>query len=227
MEGALKNPGSVYKLSLHNQGLSDLPENLRLLTNLKHLSLKGNNFTVFPIVVSDLSSLEYLCFAENKLVEIPSEISKLVNLEVIDLAENKFTIFPRFLCDLDSLKILKIEGNQIEKIDASIGKLKMLEYLLLGIYDKTNSAPVANPIKELPKELMECKSLIALSIWGTSITNFTPEQLTFFKEERIAIEWLKGQIKDPSFNKQIFKSGWTKYEFKDGTKMRKLVGYFR
>ncbi|CDO72893.1 hypothetical protein BN946_scf185002.g78 [Trametes cinnabarina] len=85
-----------------------------LLSRLRYLVLKNNNFSVFPDVLTIMPSLEILDISRNKIKRLPSEPGSLVNLRVFSLAKNKLHRLPPYLARFRQLSILKVDQNPLE-----------------------------------------------------------------------------------------------------------------
>ncbi|MCC7454553.1 MAG: leucine-rich repeat domain-containing protein, partial [Crocinitomix sp.] len=68
---------SGYKLNLSNKHLTEIPDYVFKLTELKYLNLHHNQLTTIPPEIKNLVNLEKLILSRNDLVEIPPEIGEL------------------------------------------------------------------------------------------------------------------------------------------------------
>jgi len=69
-------------ISITYSGITELPENLVKLINLKYLDLSGNRLTSLPESIGNLTKLTSLNLTNNKLTSLPENIGKLKNLRV-------------------------------------------------------------------------------------------------------------------------------------------------
>ena len=111
----------LISLSLHNNQLTRLPQALRSMTSLTHLSLEGN-----PIQwdaaglrqLSDLSSLHQLNLANNRNLTRAPDLSRMPRLEALSLRNTHVSEWPDGLFDLPRpwrfyLDLQNTEVNQI------------------------------------------------------------------------------------------------------------------
>ena len=107
------NDGSLERLSLSDNNLTTIPENIGDLDSLVSLSLKNNQLTTLPESIGDLSSLEYLRLNGNQLTSLPESIGDLSSLEDLNLDNNQLTTLPESIGDLSSLTSLYLYDNQL------------------------------------------------------------------------------------------------------------------
>ncbi|KAL4065259.1 RAM signaling pathway protein-domain-containing protein [Scleroderma citrinum] len=94
--------------------LATLPTAFALLSCLRYLNLKNNNFSVFPDVLTVMPSLEILDISRNKIKRLPTQPGSLVNLHVLCISRNKISRLPVYLAECNSLDVLKFDHNPIE-----------------------------------------------------------------------------------------------------------------
>jgi Leucine-rich repeat (LRR) protein len=124
IESAMANPMEVYKLSLSDQKIKTVPEELFQLKNLQVLNLNGCKLKVLPETLGDLANLEMLSLFDNKLRTLPVNIRKLRHLEVLYLGGNKLTEIPVWIGGMGKLRILDISRNPITPLELmQIGRL--------------------------------------------------------------------------------------------------------
>lgn len=143
----IKNYCKVLKVELDRLDLSEIPEKIYELTNLKVLILSSNLLTTVSGKISNLAKLEELYLNRNKLVELPEEIGELKKLRKLILSDNKIKTLPNSFYNLSNLELLNIISNQLEVISDDITKLTNLEYLYLR----------SNKLKNISKEVGKIK----------------------------------------------------------------------
>ena len=77
---------AITVLDLFNNALTELPELIGKLSNLKTLNLMGNSLTKIPESISLLSNLTKLNLHDNRLNELPEFIGKMKNLTSLDIS---------------------------------------------------------------------------------------------------------------------------------------------
>lgn len=138
-----------------NNRLETLPDiyatNFKMLTTL---FISNNSFTKFPMVICEITSLEYLDISFNKIQMFPDEIGQLTNLIGLFAIANRITgALPASFSRLVKLQELDIRQNIITDLDV-ISHLPRLEMLFVDY----NSTSIVNfEIKSL-KQLKMCKN---------------------------------------------------------------------
>lgn len=79
---------NVVTLDLSGNRLTQLPEEIGLLKELKILNLAHNNLGELSNTIGDLDNLEEVNFSHNKLQDLPCSICYLARLKKIDLSYN-------------------------------------------------------------------------------------------------------------------------------------------
>lgn len=105
----LKN---LAQLSVNNNYLKSVPDEICLLSKLTELHMANNQLTVLPRSIGLLTNLSKLYLSRNQLYELPEELCKLRRLMILDVAGNKIQIFPSEIDEL-SLGELYCEENPL------------------------------------------------------------------------------------------------------------------
>ncbi|MEL6134807.1 MAG: leucine-rich repeat domain-containing protein [Bacteroidota bacterium] len=126
---AMRNPREVYKLSLPNQKLREIPSAVFRLPNLQVLDLSGNKLKKLPGRVADLQHLEILILTNNKLNVLPDEVKEMDNLRELYLRSNRLVEVPAWVGGLSKLRKMDISYNQLllEDVVALQGRLPKCE----------------------------------------------------------------------------------------------------
>jgi internalin A len=130
-------PESVAQLSqlkvlyLDGNQLTTLPESVAQLSQLQGLSLSGNQLTTLPEVVAQLSQLKELYLNDNQLTTLPESVAQLSQLQKLSLSGNQLTTLPEVVAQLSQLKGLYHTNNQLTTLPESWRKPSKLERLYL------------------------------------------------------------------------------------------------
>jgi internalin A len=147
--------------------LTEFPDVVLQLTNLKILNLRKNQITKIPEEIRQLSNLTGLNLNENQITKIPEEIRQLFNLTRLELTNNRITQIPEAICQLSNLTHLYLLGNQITQIPEAICQLSNLTHLYL----------LGNQITQIPEAICQLSNLTHLDLSYNQIT-VIPEALS-------------------------------------------------
>jgi len=135
-------------LDLSRKKLTEIPDNVFELVNLKTLDLSQNELTYISSDITKLANLQALYLNSNRLTDIfvlpelvnlkdlnlsyngliyISDLSKLVNLEYLYLDHNKLTSIPCELCEMKKLRYVNLSSNCIHDDDS----IKIFENLTI------------------------------------------------------------------------------------------------
>lgn len=135
IEEALKNPEEVLRLDLSGQTIDFSLEALRQFKNIEYLSLRNDHLKEIPEEVFALDQLKILDLSGNDFDFLPREIAELKNLEELYLNDEERLDLKQSidaLIGLPNLRTLHLEGDQIAVFPENIFELKNLEYLYLN-----------------------------------------------------------------------------------------------
>mgnify|MGYP001051470214 CR=1 FL=1 len=161
LEGVTTNVnGRIIRLNIGDTGISSLPEEIGLLSDLTYLYIGESDLTELPSEIGQLSELEELHLHSNFLSGLPKEIGELENLNILNLDGNLISALPDEIVELRALTSLVLSGNQLTEITSEIDALVNLTGLEL----------TGNELTAIPKEL---GSLINLTYLSLSINNLS------------------------------------------------------
>ncbi len=167
IEEALRN--AATELDLNGSKLTELPESLKQLTELRSLRLYNNQLEVLPDWLDQLKKLEILDLGfngpvtpgiGNRLKELPPCISELRMLTTLDLSGNYFDELPQVIFGLFQLERFSARGNKLQSIPKEIADLKKLRYLNLN----------QNAITTIPPSLTKMEKLEELALGNTRLS---------------------------------------------------------
>ncbi len=96
-------------LYLSDLGLTELPEGIRGLTDLKVLVLRENRITTLPGWIGSLTSLVKLDIGANDITELPAELLELKGLKHLELENNPLPgLSKELLATADAQRILSV-----------------------------------------------------------------------------------------------------------------------
>lgn len=147
LEAALRNPDSVYKLTLKRERLKEIPQEVYQLPNLQELNLSANKLTEVPSDIAKLKKLQKLDLSKNKIEKVAPEIGELENLWSLIISQNYISSLPPEFAKLQKLKYLDMWSNEIDTFPEEMAKMKNLMWIdlrTINIWDEDQDA-----IKEL------------------------------------------------------------------------------
>ncbi len=110
---AAVNPESVIKLDLSKQKLTEVPEDIRKLTNLQYLDLSKNKITVIPHWIGELKNLQFLVLSKTKIDSLPPEFGDLANLKYFIMNRSELQKLPHTIGKLKELRYMDLWGSNL------------------------------------------------------------------------------------------------------------------
>jgi hypothetical protein len=145
-------------LNLTGNALSSLPEDLPRLYKLRILFCSSNQFTTFPEVVGECSSLQMVGFKSNQIEHVP-DIPFPEELRWLILTDNRIKTLPDSLGQCTQMQKLMLSGNRLRSLPESFAQFTNLELLRLA----------ANEFEHLPAWLTSLPRLAWLAFAGNPI----------------------------------------------------------
>lgn len=153
------------ELDLSGNQLTVLPPEIAELTRLTGLDLRGNRLTSGLPEILNLTNLAGLSIGRNQLETVPLEITQLPNLTFLDIGGNQLTSVPPDLRKLTNLTTLWINSNQLTSLPSEITELTNLTALNLSF----------NQLTEVPPEIARLTNLISLWLKRNQLRSVPPE----------------------------------------------------
>ncbi|WP_194847812.1 leucine-rich repeat domain-containing protein [Candidatus Neptunochlamydia vexilliferae] len=131
----LEHSDEVDMVLLLQKGLTELPEELFLLTNLRVLRLAQNAFQKLPEELFSMTSLEKLDLSYNQLTALPKGMEKLINLKSLGVSNNPIERFdltlPKlthlYLSDTDLTEVPNLQHLPLENLWLTSNKIKKVD----------------------------------------------------------------------------------------------------
>lgn len=154
---ALKNPKQVCDLFLTNR--SELPKEISVFTNLRHLALHNCSIDSFPRSFVDKSDLKTLSISGTSV--LPSQINLLEKLEELIIVKTNIPNLEGKICNTSKLSTLYLVESleTADSLSECIGSFNRLKILHIGM----------SSITKLPKEFAELTQLEELAITNTKL----------------------------------------------------------
>lgn len=149
IEAALKNPEKVYRLDLSNQDINVSSDVWSKFTSLEYLSLRNDHLIEIPEEIGLLPNLKTLDLSGNDFVALPKTFRNLSNLEEIFLNDEKRFVLNKnifILKDLPKLRIIHLENDSLRSLPRSFSKLNQVESLYLN---NNKFVDIPKPVKRL------------------------------------------------------------------------------
>ena len=158
---------TLKKLDLSNNSLTDLPEEMAVLSSLEILFLSENEIEIIPTVISKFSKLRVLSLRGNLLADLSSTNLPTSTLVWLILTNNQIRRIHSNIGDLILLRKLMLSHNMIERVPVELGECKELELMRLANNNINTS---------LPKEVLSLPNLAWVSLSGNPIS-ITPQNI--------------------------------------------------
>lgn len=129
LEQALKEPDKVYRLDLSGSKLKEVPDGIRVFTNLNALDLGGNKLKAVPEWLGEFAYMQELRIAGNKLEHFPEAICRMGHLKRLDMSRNRITGLPPCMGRLKELVSLDLWSNDLADFPEEIEGMEALRFL--------------------------------------------------------------------------------------------------
>ncbi|KAF9981517.1 cysteinyl-tRNA synthetase [Mortierella antarctica] len=123
---------NLRELVMAYNDLDKVPSNIRYITNLQVLDLRGNRIRdLSKARLEDARVLVTLYLQSNRLESFPDSFQAFEYLRVLNLSSNNFSKLPPVLLRITTLEDLDVSFNEITEVPEDIGRLSRLRTLLL------------------------------------------------------------------------------------------------
>ncbi|MGL4630663.1 MAG: leucine-rich repeat domain-containing protein [Leadbetterella sp.] len=132
---SLKNPEKVTQLKVGLNDIVSFSKNFSKFSNLAYLSLRDDHLLTIPEEVFEIPTLVSLDLGGNDFKVIEARLARLVNLEELYLDNEPNLDLEKSikgLAELPKLKSLHLENDKIKSLPKNLSELKSLEYLYLN-----------------------------------------------------------------------------------------------
>ena len=174
---------NLKTLSLSENVITSLPEQLANLQNLRVLDCRHNRLTEIPAVVYKLVSLTTLYMRFNRIREVDPELGNLVNLTNLSIRENNISQLPgRIQARLRSCLFISFSWNLANEMFSTCPNyLKLFCSGTIGALKSLVTCDCSyNQLEHLPAEIGQCSQLASLYLQHNKLEDLPPEigQLT-------------------------------------------------
>ncbi len=198
-------------LDLSDNQLTQLPDSIVQLKNLKIIFFARNNFTEFPAILSKFPVLNmvgfksnqikkvpenafppllnWLILTDNKIEELPKSIGKSHLLQKCALAGNLLKELPAEMANCLNLELLRISANKLESIPKWLFELPKLSWVAFG------GNPAAHQIDvKLDLASFDWNDFTVKELLGEGASGFISKANWNTKKEDVAIKVFKGEV---------------------------------
>ncbi len=142
-ECVLSMATSLRVLDLSDNSLTQIPESIGLLKQLRVIDVARTRIKALPDSICELSNLEELRINGNRITALPESIGLLKQLRVINMVSNCIERLPDSIGELSNLKELRCTANRLTTLPSSLLNLQHHLKLLLVSFNNFHSLPDA------------------------------------------------------------------------------------
>ncbi|HEX3144747.1 MAG TPA: leucine-rich repeat domain-containing protein [Pyrinomonadaceae bacterium] len=172
--------------------LTELPDSLAQLTQLRKLDVDGNQLTALPESLGQLTRLRTLFVSRNQLTALPESLGQLTQLHTLHVSRNELTTLPESLGQLTQLHTLYFFSNQLTALPESFGQLTQLQELYLFNNQLTALPESLGQLTQLQNLYLSDNQLTALPESLSQLTQL--QELYLFNNQLTALPESLGQL---------------------------------
>lgn len=116
----------LISLTLTDNRIEAVPNEIGLLVNLERLRLQNNRLKELPVTIGCLRKLEELNVSGNKFIRLPSSIGELRWLLTFEANSCSLDALPAEICHLERLLTLDLGNNRLCLLPRNVGALTRL-----------------------------------------------------------------------------------------------------
>mmetsp|Transcript_38718 Transcript_38718/g.91363 ORF Transcript_38718/g.91363 Transcript_38718/m.91363 type:complete len:257 (-) Transcript_38718:74-844(-) len=147
---------SLTKLSINQNRIQVIPEEIGEMKNLNTLCIYDNTLTTLPLNICKLGSLTQLSVYNNFITSLPPEFCQIPKLAQAHLSNNRLTDMPDGMEKMTALRALFLDGNTLQDLNDGFFKMPAIQELTLA----------NNTLKTIPPELANLTTLTELYLNG-------------------------------------------------------------
>lgn len=153
--------GNTDKVQLTTGRLKEVPNELKICTEIKNLDLFGNNIQEVPDWFFKFKKLEHLILRNNSLKLLPTIVFTIENLKYLNLGENQIN-------EISGHNFMNLMN--IEKVDLSYNQILSIPYEKIKYSKCTNLSINGNRLTDFPSVISEVKTIEKLNLSENKIS---------------------------------------------------------
>jgi len=166
---AQRESSTILDLSTHMGGRSEalvtIPKEIFELTQLETLNLAGNKISSIPKEIIKLRNLKELILSGNLIISLPEEIGQLSNLTLLLLEGNPFTNIPDWIVNLSKINHFSFGSKELLTVPHWITKMSNLISLTINGLQRDTLPEWIGQMQNMKRLNLACNDLIDLPVW--------------------------------------------------------------
>ena len=176
----------LYQISLNDNKIVQLPDEIGYVKTLKFLSVAGNKLMAVPGTIGLLENLEHLNLARNQITSLPDSLARCTKITDLFVFDNSISnlpvpiktgkLWPELrLADFSKNSMVHLnpsvgDWKKVHRLDLSANLLVSLpdEFCEMAVIDSLNLAD--NQLKTLPENFGQLRSLTMIRLERNNLT---------------------------------------------------------